>query len=220
MEVCVLQIQVRGWGTKSLRLLNEQSPSRGQRSTRSSKAKGSEPRGGSWVVSPCPEQGGRTEGSGMELHLGFPLPQAAQGMPQSTAHSRAGQAPGQPPAQGRIRAGSSSQPPSPGYFHLFFLSPSNLFPSSFPLRAISSPGSEEVLGQQLLAPHTTNHKPSSTPEQTALSSQHDQPAPGNHLSTHTLGLKHRVRDRSVRDISLSLIWESLLSPSPCFPSQR
>lgn len=108
-----------------------QTPPPGQRSTRSSKARGSEPHGGCWVPLPTSDaagalsRAGRTEGSETELDLGCPLPQAAQGiprplLPQAQPHPRAGQGPGQQAARGRIRAGSSSQPPSRWVFLSLF----------------------------------------------------------------------------------------------------
>lgn len=184
-----------------------QTPPPGQRSTRSSKARGSEPHGGCWVPLPTSDAAGalsstgRAEGSEMELDLGCPLPQAAQGiprplLPQAQPHPRAGQGPGQQAARGRIRAGSSSQPPSRWVFLSLF--PVSNLPVSqlFPLRAISSPGSA-VSGRcegSSSWPHTINHPPS-------LSTQHRAPTTGSLplviTSAHTLGLKYMVRNRSV-----------------------
>lgn len=76
----------------------------------------------------------------------------------------------------------------------------------------------EVWGQQLLAPH---HKPQTTNPPPPLGKQLRAPSTGSLplviTSAHTLGLKHMVRKRSVWDISWSLIWEWLLSPSPASP---
>lgn len=154
-------------------------------------------------------------GSEIELDLGFPLPQAANGIPKpllllSTAPSqgRLSMAPRQQAAQGRQALASQGEPtpnpPAGGYFYLPSLV-SNLPVSKlpFPLRAIFSPRSA-VLGRcvgqpapglcRAPQPQIVNHSRS-------LSKQHKALTMGSLpliiTSAYTLVLKYMVRNRSV-----------------------
>lgn len=117
-----------------------QTPPPGQRSTRSSKARGSEPHGGCWVPLPTlvPSAGqGELKGqrwSWTLAALSHKLPRGSQD-PSCPKHSPI-------PGQGKVRGskqpgagsgqGAAPSLPAAGYFCLFFLSPTCLFPSSFP----------------------------------------------------------------------------------------